>query len=105
MKEWQTAYMNSFIKNPAKPQIELFELCQMTLPYPILNYPCDSYSIDIAVPSLGIAIEYDGSYWHQDEDYDKNRQTIIEENGWEVLRYIDRIPSQQELIKDIGELI
>lgn len=96
------AYCNSFIKNPSKPQVELFELCQEVLPYPIMNYPCLRYSIDIAIPSLGIAIEYDGSYWH-DKENDKKRQNKLEREGWKFIRYEDRIPSKEELLEDINE--
>lgn len=98
------AYCNRFIKNPSKPQIKLFELCQKLLPYPILNYPCDRYSIDIAVPSLNLAIEYDGSYWHNSE-YDKYRQEQIEKDGWVFLRYVDEIPSKKKLLKEVNRCI
>ena len=45
MKSGQAAYCNFFIKNPSKPQVKLFNLCQEMLPYPIMNYPCLKYSI------------------------------------------------------------
>ena len=98
------AHCNSFITNPSKPQVELFKLYQETLPYPIMNYPCNRYSIDIAVPALNLAIEYDGSYWHQDKKYDKHRQEQIENDGWIFLRYIDIVPNREQLIKDIKEV-
>jgi len=102
MIEGGAAYCNRFIKNPSKPQIELFELCQQVFPYPILNYPCGRYSIDIAIPSLNLAIEYDGSYWHPDEIYDKKRQKFIENQGWKVIRFIDRVPDIDELKGEIN---
>lgn len=105
MKNGGAAYCNRFIKNPSKPQVALFNLCQELLPYPILNYPCERYSIDIAIPQLNLAIEYDGTYWHQDEEYDRKRQTTIEENGWVVLRYVDYVPDKNELMKHIGEIL
>lgn len=99
------AYCNRFIKNPSKPQIELFHLCQTILPYPILNYPCGRYSIDIATPQLSLAIEYDGSYWHQDIEYDKEREKKIVEDGWNILRYVDEIPTEDQLLKDINKAL
>ena len=99
------AYCNKFIKNPSKLQVKLFNICQIILPYPILNYPCLNYSIDIAVPKLNIAIEYDGSYWHPDKQYDLNRQKELEEEGWKFLRYVDYIPSETELLKNITEIL
>lgn len=105
MNNGGAAYCNRFIKNPSKPQLELFELCQSLLPYPILNYPCLKYSIDIAIPSLNIAIEYDGSYWHQNFKYDRYRQEQIENEGWKFLRYIDEIPTPELLKKDVDKLL
>lgn len=101
MKNGGAAYCNMFIKNPSKPQVKLFELCQETLPYPILNYPSGRYSIDIAIPQLSLAIEYDGSYWHPDKEYDKYRQEILEKEGWCFLRYIDEVPNKEQLINDV----
>ena len=68
-----------------------------------MNYPCLNFSLDIAIPCLSIVIEYDGSYWHQDEEYDKNRQHKIEKEGWKFLRYVDYIPSSKELISDVNK--
>lgn len=101
MKEGKAAYMNMFIKNPSKPQVELFHLCQKLLPYPIMNCPCGRYSIDIAIPILNLAIEYDGSYWHQDEEYDQKRQKEIEEDGWIFIRYCNYIPTEKEFLNHI----
>jgi hypothetical protein len=100
-KEWMqnggAAYCNIFIQNSSKPQIEVFNLISEVFPYPVMNYPCGRYSIDIAVPSLNLAFEYDGSYWHQNESYDNIRQKFIEDNGWRVIRYEDRIPNISEI--------
>jgi len=108
-KEWMNnggaAHANRFIQNPSKPQVALFGLCQEVLPYPIMNYPCGRYSIDIAIPQLGIAIEYDGSYWHQDDKYDTHRQKQIEDDGWIFLRYIDEVPDKGKLLNDIKEML
>ena len=105
MQNGGAAYCNMFIKNPSTPQIKLFEMCQQLLPYPILNYPCLKYSIDIAIPKLNLAIEYDGSYWHKNNEYDNNRQEQIENEGWLFLRYIDELPSYEKLYSDIINII
>jgi len=101
MRNGGAAYINSFNKSPSKPQVELFNIIQKLCPYPVLNYPCLNYSIDIAVPKLSLAIEYDGSYWHQDAEYDRKRQDELEQEGWVFLRYIDEVPSKNDLIDDI----
>ena len=105
MLEWQAAYMNQFIKNPSKPQITLFELVCSVLPYPIMNYPCDNYSIDIAVPKLNLAIEYDGSYWHKNKEYDDKRQKYIENKGWIFIRFRDYTPNRNELLEEVKKII
>lgn len=105
MKNGGAAHCNQFIRNPSRPQTELFELCQSILPYPVMNYPCMNKSIDIAIPCLSIAIEYDGSYWHQDIKSDNDRQDILEIEGWNFLRYIDKVPTKEELLLDINNLL
>ena len=97
MQNGKAAWLNSFIKNPSKPQIKLYKMILELCPYAILNYPCLNYSIDIAIPFLNIAIEYDGSYWHLDKESDKIRQTKLENEGWIFTRFKDYIPSKKEL--------
>ena len=106
MIEWQASYMNGFIKNPSKPQVELFNLVKKLCYCAELNYPVIEVNrcIDIAIPFHKIAIEYDGSYWHQDEEKDKQRQKQIESLGWKFIRYRDRIPTIDELRLDIQNL-
>jgi len=99
MTEWQSLYMNSLVKNPSKPQVELFNLVKKLCYCAELNYPVIEVNrcIDIAIPFHKIAIEYDGSYWHQDEEKDKQRQKQIESLGWRFIRFRDYIPSLEEL--------
>lgn len=101
MLKGQAAYCNKFIKNPSKPQVELYNLVKQLYSQTEINYQYLNYSIDIAIPELMIAIEYDGYYWHKDKEYDKNRQTKLEDGGWRVLRYLDIIPSIEQLKIDI----
>jgi G:T-mismatch repair DNA endonuclease (very short patch repair protein) len=99
-------YTHSFITNPSKPQVELFNLVKQIDICPILNFAVKEVNkcIDIALPHRKIAIEYDGSYWHQDEEKDKQRQKQIESLGWKFIRYRDRVPSLDELRLDIQNL-
>jgi len=101
-----STHSNSFIKNPSKPQIELFELTKKLYSEAKLNYPVFEFnrSIDVCIPHFKIAIEYDGSYWHQDESKDEIRQKELETLGYRFIRYRDRIPSLEELGKDIEKL-
>ncbi len=98
------AYMLSFVKNPSNPQVELFHLVQEIYLGTVLNYPCLNYSIDIVVPQLNLAIEYDSSYWHQDEDKDLKRQLELEKEGWIFLRYRDYVPILEKFLEDLNQL-
>ena len=105
MLNGRAAYLLSCVKNPSKPQVELFKVVNEVCPYPIMNYPCLNKSIDIAIPKLSIAIEYDGSYFHQDQEADDIRQKLLEEEGWKFLRYRDYVPTKNKLQKDIFKLL
>lgn len=106
MRNGHAAYMNSFIKNPSKPQVELFNLIKEIYSDAELNYQILNYSVDIVIPELKICFEYDGSYWHQGkEESDKKRQKEIELLGWRFIRYMDRIPLIEELTNDINNII
>ena len=106
MLNGEASRINSFVKNPSKPQVELFNLVKKLCYCAELNYPVIEVNrcIDIAIPFHKIAIEYDGSYWHQDEEKDKQRQKQIESLGWKFIRYRDRIPTIDELRLDIQNL-
>jgi hypothetical protein len=104
LKNGHAAHMNSFISNPSKPQVELYEMVVKLEPTAILNHPSLNYSIDIAVPDKMIAIEYDGSYWHKNKENDDRRQKELEQQGWKFIRYIDIVPQLDILISDIERL-
>ena len=88
--------------NISQPQIELFNICKSILPYPVFEYKdINNKFIDIAIPKLGVAIEYDGSYWHKDHYEDMKRQKLLEDEGWVFLRYRDYLPSNEELLSDV----
>jgi len=99
------AIMNSKIRNISTPQIKLFEMVKEIMNGVELNYPSKNFAIDIAVPKKMLAIEYDGSYWHKNKRKDCIRQNILEKEGWKFLRYIDFIPSKENLVKDIKSKI
>ena len=108
MKNGGAAHMNSFIKNPSRPQVKLYNLAKSIYSDAEINRPLELSnkkwcSLDIAIPSLMIDIEYDGSYYHQDEEKDRKRQYEIEDKGWKVIRYRDYVPTKEELMAAIGE--
>src|SRR4030042_260729 len=97
MLDGQAVFMNHCLKNPSREQLELFMISCKLLPHPILNYPVyrgkrkRNYSIDIADPKVGIALEFDGWRGHFDSEESierhKRRQKEIEEEGWKFIRY------------------
>ncbi len=108
MLNGKAAYLNQCMKNPSKAQVDLFNKTLKLCPYAILNYPCLNYSIDIAIPFLNIAIEYDG-YYHfnskENIEYHENRQKILEYEGWNFFRYniYQKLPTLKQLEFDIKE--
>ncbi len=63
----------------------------------IQQHPILTYMVDFALPEHNLAIECDGKYWHSSPEQqasDQLRDSRIEEEGWQVLRYsCDRINS------------
>lgn len=105
MRDGEAARLNQFITNPSRPQVELFSMIKSIYPDSVINYPTPSnFSIDIALVKEKIAIEYDGSYWH-DEKKDRIRQDKLEKEGWLFIRYIDNIPTLDELNGSIKKLL
>ncbi len=47
----------------------------------------DGLEVDVFLPMLSVAIEFDGSYWHQDkEEKDRSKQAAIEAKGIKMFR-------------------
>jgi len=111
MKNGQAAYMNSKNKNPSWPQTKTYTKVKVFCEDAVLNYLLKLSNkkwccLDIAIPSLKIDIEYDGSRWHEGrEEFDKERDGEVIKQGWKVLRYRDHIPTLQQLRNDINKLL
>lgn len=71
---------------PSFPQIELFNLVKSVYADAKLEYQLGKRRLDIAIPSLRIDIEYDGSHWHSDTISDARRDLEITSKGWRVIR-------------------
>lgn len=88
----------------SKPQQKLYQLVKNLFPQAIMEYPIGDYCIDIALPNLKIAIEYDGSYWHNKEK-DRIRDKLLKKIGWATLRFEDYIPTKKEITTKIAQYI
>jgi len=85
------AYGCSLTPRISAPQLQLYKMVKEKYPTAILEYPIGGFCIDIAVPEEKIAFEYDGSYWH-DSEKDSIRDSILEQLGWKVIRFVDELP-------------
>lgn len=74
-----------------------------------LNYPCYRFSLDCMVNINGVLIdcEYDGQFWHQDEERDRHRDEFVLDNGYKVLRIKGNydIPTEEQLIQAVDYLV
>jgi len=95
----------SYIKNISKPQVELFNIIKEIFSTAKLNYVEDMFLIDVAIPQLKIAFEYDCWYWHQDKKKDNDRQNKLESMGWSFIRYLDYVPTKEQIIKDTNKFL
>ena len=98
---------------PSKPQLQLFELVKQIIPEVKMEFGQNLsynderyyYFLDIAIPELKINIEYDCSWTHPDPEKDKFRDDVLKSFGWKVIRYFERIPTLEELQKDINNVL
>ncbi len=88
----------------SKPQLELFELVKELFPFAKLDYRTYSYFLDVAIIEHKICIEYDGSYWH-DKNHDAVRDRILSGFGWKIIRFVDYVPTKEELTDKIKEVL
>lgn len=82
----------------SKPQKELFELLKQVFPDATLELPIMTNVTcrfaDIGIPSLKIDFEYDGEYWHGNDERklkDRNRDIELAEVGWMTFRINKKI--------------
>lgn len=74
-----------------------------------LNYPLSQLNLDVAIfiEDIKIDLEYDGWYWHQDQQKDIKRDRVVQKMGYKVLRIKGdhSIPEKQEIIDKINWLL
>jgi very-short-patch-repair endonuclease len=60
---------------------------------PVTQLKIGRYSIDLALPKYGIAVECDGLIWHSSPEAvakDKRRDAFLASKGWKTLRFTDK---------------
>ena len=106
----QTLLSNGNVPTSSQ-QLEVYNMIEsiFTNNKAILNYVCDRSIFDIAlfIDENKIDIEYDGWYWHQDTQKDRNRDEHFKLSGWKILRIksANKIPTKDQLIEAINRLI
>lgn len=103
----------SYYKNGSQKcssqQFMVYEMLKTLFPFSEieLNYPFSTLSLDIAIIDAKIAIEYDGSYWHQDSQKDRRRDEFVKSQGWKVLRIKSghKLPTNDQLKEAVERLL
>lgn len=91
----------------SKVQVKLFDKVKQLFPEAELEYSMFGRSLDIAIPSLKVDIEYDGSIWHNRPKNiiaDKKRDDLLKSNGWHVIRYVDSLPGLKRICEDVNRV-
>jgi very-short-patch-repair endonuclease len=112
-KEIQEKITQTYYKNGICPtssqQIEINNMLKNQGYNTVLNYPVSSVNLDIAIfiDNIKIDVEYDGWYWHKDEQHDRRRDEFLKSQGWKVLRIKSRrmVPKLEILLEKIEKLI
>lgn len=84
----QKSFLNNSTQKCSSQQKSLYNSLKH-LGYDVkLNEPYKNFSIDIALYKDGskIDIEYDGWYWHTDQQSDIKRDKVLQGYGWKTLR-------------------
>jgi len=110
MKNGGSIHANKFVKSPSKPQVKIYKMVKeefnsAEIEFPFITKDEKLYRLDIIIPEYKIVIEYDGSYWHQDKEKDLERQRECEDCGWKFIRYEDIVPTKEQVIEDINNLV
>lgn len=95
----------------SKAQVIIYDLCKDIYGEDNveLNRVLNSFSLDVALLYKGqlIDIEYDGTYWHTDEQKDRRRDEVVKSHGYKVIRFRGKKdpPSKEVLVDTIEEIV
>jgi len=60
------------------------------------------YCVDFLLPDSRVALEVDGTYWHQDGAREARRDRYIAKHGWRAVHVLD---SEIENVPDLTHLL
>lgn len=107
-KMFKTMSTNNSVPT-SKQQISLYNILLKKYNNVEMNYPFSKCCLDIfiSVNDIKIDVEYDGWYWHQDEQKDIKRDKFLQQNGFKVLRIRSgrKLPTEEQLFEAIDKLI
>ena len=90
----------------SKPQIDLYKLIDTIWDTCMLDYPVLNYYLDISIGEIKLDFEYDATFFHEyNTESDKIRAENIGKFEWKTVRFLDRLPSKEEIEKIIEDRI
>lgn len=99
-------------KKTSPEQLQIFELVKEIFPFAQLEYEVTGYHLDIAIPELKLCVEYGAQFWHESNKYhpnkeeeDKFRENVITSLGWKMITYTEYIPTKEELVEKIKDVL
>jgi len=74
-------------RQTSKPDLRIYAEAQLLFDGVELRSRVHRYEVDVAIPDLKVAIEYDGAYFHRQKSVkDKNKNKQLEKHGWNLIR-------------------
>lgn len=75
-------------KKTTRPQRKLADMLEKIYGNSILEVPCLGYSLDcvVNINNTQFDFEYDGYYWHNNEERDEKRNENVIKSGYKVIR-------------------
>lgn len=104
---WEKYFENREILD-SKQQKSLYDKLTENNYFPKYNVIVDRCILDIVVElnNAKINIEYDGWYWHQDQQKDRRRDEFLKQKGYKILRIKGghKLPDDTEFFNAINKL-
>jgi len=94
------------LKGKSEKEIEVFDYIKRIYNKEVIHlFKIDNIEIDIFIPDLKIGIEYNGLYWHSEQNgktknYHINKTNIMKQHGYRLIHiFEDEWINKQEIVK------